>query len=1190
MSIPFVHLHVHTDYSLLDGSETCAGIAAAAAEFGMPAVACTDHGNMSACYEFYNAVRGKGLKPILGCEFYVAPGSRLVQDNTVDHYQGFHLVCLAENYKGYINLCHLNEEAWLHGFYYKPRIDKEILAKYSEGVITLCACLSGEIPHLLKIGNDNGAQKALGEYLDIFGRDHFFIELQNHQLPEDAIVNPKLMDMARRNDLKMVVTNDSHYLKREHAEAHEVFLCIGTQTNMNDPKRFRFPNDQFYFKSPEEMALLFPDLPEAMSNTVEIAERCDVHLPTVSEDKANHYPEYTVPEDFKGTREDYLKSICEEGMKWRYQIDVHSPNLDDAAKAKIKRMEYELGIIKITGFTSYFLVVWDFLHYAAKIGVPLGPGRGSGAGSLVAYVLGITHIDPLRYNLLFERFLNPDRVSPPDFDIDLCERRRHEVIEYVRDKYGAPNVVQIGTFGTLKAKQVVKDVARALGRSFEEGNRMVKLIPADPKMTLKKALEGDPEHNIPPGDELKALLENEPWAQEIWKYSVVLEGLNRNMSIHAAGVIICDMPVADVCPISKGASDEPTTQYPAVPCEQLGLLKMDFLGLKTLTLIQDALDLIEKNTGRKILSNDIPDNDQKTYDLLNSGNTIAVFQLESPGMQNLCRRFGISRLEDIIALIALFRPGPLQFLDEFLDRKTGKIPVEYDVPAMEPILQETYGIMLYQEQVMQVVQAVAGFSLGNADILRRAMGKKKKDVMLQQFGKFEEGCVKNGISKEVAQNIWDKIVKFAGYGFNKSHSAAYGVLSYRTGWLKANYPAEFMAAVLTSELGNTEKMSFYLKECRSMGISILPPDVNVCDMSFSVDGPNIRFGLAAIKGLGASAVSGILEARKKGGPFKDLPDFCERVEGLSKRLMENLAKSGAFDCFGYHRSQVLAVADDAIAAAVQTQKDRKVGQGSLFDFLAPEEKLATQLPIPDIDEWPLHEMLAYEKDLLGFFVSGHPICRCQQLIDTYQLDDLTDIGQKQVDDTVRVGAYIASVSLKTTQKDNKPWCILNLENRDCTTECLVFSKVYTETLKDYPDIFQPETIVFIEGEIIQRDEGPKKISATRIIPAEKAREIYTQEIHVRLHEEDMDEEKLQGLKMACRKFPGDVLVYFCLMLKDGNLAYVQNDHMNVANTEDFRKEILPFCRNAEEAILEKPSRKRPAPPRHMSWKQRKEQP
>ncbi len=1175
----FVHLHVHTDYSLLDGVQKCSDLIKASQEFGMPAVAITDHGNMSGVFELMEASEKTGVKPIYGCEFYVAPGDSRVKDNTLSHYQGYHLVCLAENYEGYVNLCHLNEEAWLRGYYYKPRIDHRLLRQYSKGVIALSACLGGEVPSLLLDGREEDAETSLLEYIDIFGKENFFVELQDHGLPEQKTVNPLLVGLARKHGLGLVVTNDAHYLKREHAEAHDLFLCIGTQSKLNDPKRFRFPGSEFYFKSEEEMAALFPEYPEAMENTVKIAERCNVHLPTVKRDKANHYPEYPVPDGVD--RKAYLQGLCHDGLQWRYGFDPDKDEMTEERQNIVKRMNYEISIIERTGFISYFLVVWDFLHYAARIGVPLGPGRGSGAGSIVAYLLGITHIDPLKYSLLFERFLNPDRVSPPDFDIDLCERRRHEVIEYVRDKYGAENVVQIGTFGTLKAKAVVKDVARALGHTPEEGNRLSKLIPAHPKMTLQKALEGDPKNNIPASAELKELLEKEAWVQEVWKYAVILEGMNRNMSIHAAGVIIGDMPVANVAPISKGANDEPITQFPAHPCEELGLLKMDFLGLKTLTLIQDALDLVEKSTGQKILSNDIPLGDKPTYDMLNQGKTIAVFQLESTGMQKLCQRYGLNQLSDIIALIALYRPGPLNFLEEFLNRKHGRMAINYDVPEMKPILEETFGIMLYQEQVMQVVQAVAGFSLGEADILRRAMGKKKVAEMESMYVKFQEGCRNRGIDDATIKAIWDKIFQFAGYGFNKSHSAAYGMLTYRTAWLKANYPAEFMAAVLTSELGNTEKMAFYLKECRSMNLRVLPPDVNVCDAMFSVDGGNIRFGLVAIRGVSTAFVNSIVEARHNGGPFKDMLDFCERVAGNSRKNMECLVKAGGLDCFGMRRSQMLAVIDQAMATAQQSVKDRERGQMSLFDLLGDEDRQGTKLTVPDIPEWPIDELLRNEKELLGFYVSGHPIGKSQATIDMFQLNDLSDISQIKTGTMVRMGAFLASSQQKLTKKGD-PWVILTLENRDVSIEGLMFSENYARNQEAFPGALTTERAVFVDGEVNRKEsesegeteEGEEQTTTARlyvyrVVPVDQAPDVYTGEMHVRLTEEQATDECLNSLCAICRSAPGETPVIFAVTCANGNRLFLNNDELCVKNDQALRTRLCALL--GEESLYFKPS-------------------
>ena len=1228
MTVPFVHLHVHSDYSLLDGAQSIKSIIKQAAKFEMPAVALTDHGSMAGSYDLMEQTQKLlkdkktpyELKPIYGCEFYVTAGDYRDHEPTEINRERYHLILLAENYQGYVNMCHLSREAYLKGYYYKPRIDFPLLEKYHEGIICLSACLSGQLPKLLLRNRDEEAEALARKYRDLFGEKNYYIELQDHGLPDQKLVNPRLIALAQKLGIGMVVTNDAHYLRKEDAAAQDLMVCIGTQTTINDPKRMKFETDEFYFKSSEEMALLFPELPEAMSNTVDIASRCNVELKYV-----NHYPDYPEPPSPERTefeknitdellqaeytrmrkwkktfadktdeelhddavseivRERHLRKLCHDGLMWRFQFDPDKDEMTPQRQTIVDRMNYEIGVIKKMGFISYYLVVWDFLHYAASVGIPLGPGRGSGAGSLVAYLIGITHIDPLRYNLLFERFLNPDRVSPPDFDIDLCERRRGEVIEYVRQKYGADRVVQIGTFGTLKAKQVVKDVARAMGRTFEEGNRFCKLIPAHPKMTLDIALNGDPpgtpaekKLGFPPNEELKQLIESEEWCTKLWEFAKTLEGLNRNTSIHAAGVIIGDMEVANVAPIAKGAGDEPITQFPAHPCEELGLLKMDFLGLKTLTLIQDALDLIELNTGKKIVANEIPIDDKATYDLLNEGKTIAVFQLESGGMQDLCKKWHLTRLEDIIALIAIYRPGPMEFIPEFLGRKEGRIPLDYDVPEMESILSETYGIMLYQEQIMQVAQKVAGFTLGGADILRRAIGKKKLDVMTEQKAIFVAGCSEHGISETISNNIWEKILKFAGYGFNKSHSAAYGLLTYRTAWLKANYPAEFMAAVLTSEMNNAEKLSFYLKECRQMGIRILAPAVNVCGKYFSVDGKDIRFGLAAIKSVGEGIVQNIIDARQKDGPFQDILDFCERVDGVNKRLLDALILSGAMDSFGKRRSQLLAVEDDAIAQAAAARKDRSSGQLSLFDMMASDDKATTALQYPGIAELELSEQLNHEKELLGFYLSGHPIDSARELVDTYQIDDLADLPELEAGTTFRTGAYLANVTKKVSKKSMKPFAILQLESRESTLDTALFNREYETALKDCPEALEPHGVVFIEGEVQAPDEegGSPRIKLNKIVSAEKAPELFCGQANVYIEEKDATAEKLEKFAELCEKHHGAAQVLFCLNRENGDRIFLKNPILSVKTNTKFQEKARELF--GEHALLLKGSRERPA--------------
>ena len=1142
---------------MLDGACRIADLAAAAKGSGMPAIACTDHGNMCGAVEFYQEMTAQGIKPVIGCEFYVAPTRRAERNPRELHVQGYHLVLLAEDITGYQNLCRLNAAAWLEGFYYKPRIDMDILAENHEGLVALSACIAGEIP-LGILSNDEGRTvKALQRCLDIFGRHSLYLELQDHGLPEEAAVNKRLTELGTEYGVPLVATNDVHYVSKSHASAHDVLLCIGTQSTLDDPARLKFSGPDYYLKSAEEMYALFPEHPEALRNTLAVAERCNVCL-ELGENAPNHFPVYEV--EAGDSRGDYLRGLCIDGLRSRYGIDINAADLSAQDRESIERMDYELGVIEQTGFTSYFLVVWDFLHFARQQDIPVGPGRGSGAGSIVAYLTHITDIDPLQYGLLFERFLNPDRISPPDFDIDLCERRRHEVIAYVRDKYGAANVAQIGTFGTLKAKQAIKDVARALGHSFADSNRLTRTIPSDPKMTLKKAMEES--------GELRQMMEQEEWVREVLSYSEILEGLSRNMSIHAAGVIIGNQPLTDLVPLGKGANGEVITQYSAGPCEDLGLLKMDFLGLRTLTILQDTYGLIERCRGVRLTSAEMPLDDAATFELLNKGNTVGVFQLESAGMRDLCRRFGLDRIEDVIALIALYRPGPMQFLDDFIARKTGGTRIDYDIPEMEPILRETYGIMLYQEQVMQVVQEVAGFSLGRADILRRAMGKKKAKEMAEQYDEFVAGCQAGGISKKKAAGIWDKIAKFAGYGFNKSHSAAYAMLSYRTAYLKTNYPTEFMASVLSSELGNSDKLAFFLHECGEMGIVLRPPDVNASGLRFSVDGESIRFGMAAIKGVGSTAAQSIIEARED-GVFTGLTDFCERVgPAVNRRVLESLCQSGALDCFGLRRSQVFAMLDEAVARAQQAAADRLVGQGSLFDLSAQDEDSPFSLQPPDIPEWDRCKMLGHEKELLGFYVTGHPIAEYADIIETYQIERISDLAALSDQTGTRVGGIVANTELKHSKRDNRPWAIVTLESLDAVVECMVFADAY----ETHNELITPDVPVFVEGVVSKRENEDLKLLADRIIPVEQAPELLAKEVHVRLHQATTNSRKLEQLLDVCEANEGQTTLILCLICATGEIAFVHAEKLAVRNTSAFRQAVKDIF--GEECLLEKADKTR----------------
>ncbi len=1119
MPVDFVHLHLHTHYSMLDGACTAKGIVKLAQSMDMVGAAITDHGYVGGAEEYHRVFNEAGLRPIIGCEMYVAPGSRFDKTPALDHYKGFHLVLLCENDTGYHNLCKLISEAYRNGLYYKPRVDHELLTQYNEGLIALSACIQGEVSRRYLDSNTRAAEDALQFYRDLFGKDRYFLEVMDHGIPEERNANRFLVEMAKKYDLGMVATNDVHYMKKEDAAAHDVMLCIQTGMKLSDEHRMRMSGPDYYFKSPEEMKELFRELPDALVNTRKIAERCEIHF----DYKANHYPVFYLPDKSVPTRET-LREICFDNMMYRYDFD---PRKDDCTtperKAVLDRMEYELGIIERTGFCSYFMVVADFIRHGKDHGVPVGPGRGSGAGSLVAYLMRITDIDPLRYNLLFERFLNPERVSPPDFDIDFCEKRRGEVIEYVRQRYGYDSVAQICTYGQLKPKAVVKDVARVLGFSFDEGNKLTKLIPDDDlKITIDKAIERNPD--------LKKLIETDERVQEVFKYARVLEGLNRQTGIHAAGVIIGDQRLDNLVPLSRSAQGDMVVQYPKEPCEHLGLLKMDFLGLRTLTIIRNALDMIKEDHGIDIDPIKIPLDDPKTFDMLRRGDTIAVFQLESGGMQSLCRNLGVETIEHIIALVALYRPGPMQFIPQYIARKKGQETTIYDHPKMEPILKETYGIMVYQEQIMQVVQALAGFSLGGADILRRAIGKKKVDVMAEQREKFIKGCADtSGISPELADQIWEKIKIFAGYGFNKSHSAAYGIVSYQTAYLKANYPVEFMAAVLTGEIENADKLAFLIRACRDMGINILPPDVNSSGISFSCDNGAIRFGLGAIKGVGEAAAGAIINSRKSDGKFKSFLDFCERCGSeVNSRMLECLTRAGAFDSLQLKRSQILAIAEPMIALAASQAKDRAAGQGSLFDMLGGENEEAVSVPIPDLPEFSWDEILKSERQLLGFYISGHPLDPLRELVNAYG-EPVRGVAEKQDGEMMRLTGMVSDITYKFSKTSGKQFGVMHIEDMDANCECMVYEKTLTK-LREAGIVLEPGNPYVFEVTISKRDESePARVMLDMATPLTEAPQKLSNELYLHLTRGKTDAPTQKKLVEVLRQHPGDVTVKLCMV-------------------------------------------------------------
>ena len=1117
MPADFVHLHLHTHYSMLDGACTASGLIKMAKEMEMPGIAITDHGYMGGTEEFHKKLTAENLTPIIGVEAYVSPTTLQDRNPAVEFIKGFHLVLLAENQKGYHNLCKIMSESWRNGLYYKARCDKQLLARYHEGIIALSACIAGEIPRRLAVGDMAGANKSLDDYLEIFGPENFFIELMDHNMPEEKEVNPKLIELARSRNLQLVATNDVHYMRKEDAEAHEIMLCIQTGGRINED-HFSFPTQEFYFKSPQEMSDIFKDVPEAVTNTKLICDRCAAD-PVQFDYQTNHYPVFYMPDGKEADRK-VLFDVCCDNLPMRYDFTyTEGMELTEKQQQIMDRLNYELNVIEKTGFCSYFMVVSDFIRWGKEHGIPVGPGRGSGAGSVVAYLMLITDIDPLRYDLLFERFLNPERVSPPDFDIDFCEKRRSEVIEYVRQKYGFDNVAQICTYGQLKAKAVVKDVARVLNFPFEEGNKLTKMIPEDLKMTIPKAIEQS--------KDIADLIAKDPKVAKVFEFAKILEGLNRQTGVHAAGVIIGDQQLDNLVPLSRSATGDMVVQYPKEPCENLGLLKMDFLGLRTLTIIRNALDMIKEQHNVDINLSKLPLDDPKTYAMLQKGDTVGVFQLESGGMQDLCRNLGVETIEHIIALVALYRPGPMQFIPQYIARKKNEEVTIYDHPKMEPILKETYGIMVYQEQIMQVVQALAGFSLGGADILRRAIGKKKEDVMKQQREKFITGCKEaSDIDADLADQIWEKIKIFAGYGFNKSHSAAYGVVSYQTAYLKANYPVEFMAAVLTGEIENAEKLAFFINECREMGIKILPPDVNSSNILFSVDKGRIRFGLGAIKGCGEAAASKIIESRKADGPFTSFLDFCERCgTEINSRMLEFLTRAGAFDSLGLRRSQILAVAEPMMSFAIQQAKDKASGQGSLFDLLGGDDNggMDTGVPIPDIPEFEWLDLLKSEKELLGFYVSGHPLQPKAHFLKTFatpltQVETLNaDMKEKYTDSlSLRLAGMVSSFTVKISKKSQKPFGIMLLEDLESSCELMLYERTLN-ALKEAGIELAAGSEVIMEVTARRNDEGERpRLAVEKLYLLDQAPEMYTEELYLHIYEKTMQPDTLKKLLELCR--------------------------------------------------------------------------
>jgi DNA polymerase III subunit alpha len=1056
----FVHLHLHTEYSLLDGSIRMKELMKKAAEFKMPAVAITDHGNLFGAIEFYQEAQRAGVKPIIGCEVYVAPGSH--KDRPPSRRDSaYHFTLLAENETGYCNLVKLVTAAHLDGFHYAPRIDKELLAARSAGLIGLSGCLAGEINSAIQANNIERAKQSAAQYRDILGAENFFMELHDHGMEEQKTCNTALVQIARDIGVGLVAANDVHFLRRSDHEAHDVMLCIGTGKMVQDESRMRYL-PELYFKSPAEMRQVFRDVPEAINNTLEIGRRCNLDL----QFGHSKYPEYPVPAG--KMREGYLRELCYEGLRARYGERATS-DLE-----LTRRLEYELGVLEKTGFVSYLLIVWDFIHFAKEKGIPVGPGRGSAAGSMVAFVLGITDIDPLQYGLIFERFLNPDRVSPPDIDVDFCEARREEVLEYVRQKYGERRVAQIITFGKLKAKSVVRDVGRVLGWSYRDADRIAKMIPNELNITLESAVEKNAE--------LKRAVVTEPATRQLFEHAKLLEGLSRNAGVHAAGVVIADRDLSDYIPLCRDVKgNDVISQYAMGPLNDLGLLKMDFLGLKTLTVIEDTLALIRKREPDFSLK-DIPLNDAAAFALYNRGETIGLFQMESGGMTSLSKQFDVKKLDDIIALIALYRPGPMELIPEYVKAKKGLTPIKYLHPLLEDICADTYGVMIYQEQVMAAASKLAGYSLAQADLLRRAMGKKDKEKMAKERRNFIEGCARtNKIAEKKANAIFDLLEKFAGYGFNKSHSAAYGVISYQTAYLKAHYPVEFMAGLLSNEINNTEKISVFVGECKRMGISILPPDINKSGLKFTPDslagiddagagvtdpGYNaIRYGLAAIKNVGEAAMEMAIREREQRGEFTSLEDFCTRLDSrvANRKMLESLIKAGAFDFTSRDRAELFACVDEALNASAIAQRDRAAGQVSLFD---EQTDAATATRRQSIRPWTEHEKLSYEKELLGFYVSGHPLDAYAEVFAAKNYRSIASLGDLDDRAQFKIAGAIVEVQKKFTRKDGKPFAVVWLEDLMDMLELVVWNEVYLNV----SDILVPGRVVEVKGTLDRRDE------------------------------------------------------------------------------------------------------------------------
>ena len=1153
----FVHLHVHTEFSLLDGASRIKDLVASAKEMGMNSLAITDHGNMYGVIDFYKECKKQGIKPILGCEVYTARTTRFSKDPAKDKSQG-HLVLLAENDVGYKNLMKIVSKSYLEGFYYKPRVDKELLREYSEGIIALSACLAGDLLQNLLQKNYEGAKREALEMIDIFGKENYFIELQDHGLEEQVETNPLLIKLSKELDLKLVATNDVHYTAKEDAEVHDVLLCVQTATNVDEEGRMKFPSDDFYLKSEDEMRKLFITVPEACDNTQDLADRCNVEI----EFGKFHLPNFESPDGM--TNQEYLRKLCEDGLQTRYfendKLDIEEKN------SIIDRLNYELSVIEQMGYVEYFLVVWDFINYAKVNGIMVGPGRGSAAGSIVAYALKITDIDPLKYSLIFERFLNPERISMPDIDIDFCYERRQEVIDYVVQKYGKDKVAQIITFGTMKAKAGIRDVARALNVSYAEADWLAKAVPNVLGITIEKALHMNPE--------LKAKYEVDSNAHKILDFAKALEGISRHASTHAAGVVISKEKIDEYVPLCMGEKGV-STQFTMTTVEELGLLKVDFLGLKNLTIIRKAIDLVEKNHGNKIIFENMELDDKSVFKLIADGNTQGIFQLESLGMTQFMKNLKPDCMEDIIAGISLYRPGPMDSIPKYIENKKNPNEIEYLHESLEPILSVTYGCLVYQEQVMQIVRELAGYSYGRSDLVRRAMGKKKMDVMLKEkenfiYGLEEEGvdgCVKRGIPEKIAEEIFNDMVSFAEYAFNKSHAAAYAVIGYQTAYLKTHYPVEFMAALMTSAIGTPENVAEYIKNAKDMGIEVLPPDVNESEHEFTVKDGKIRFGLRGIKGVGGNAISSIVNSREKNGAPQNISEFISGLDthNVNKKVLENLIKAGATDSLNKNRAQSIAVYEQLLESAQYVTRKSTSGQISLFQTNKEEMKeLSTTVNMPDIAPFSDEILGKMEKEMTGIYITAHPLDKYKDDIEkivtltAYDMaiaisDEEEESGVERQNeipyndgDKVRVAGIITNVKTLIT-KSNNMMAFLALEDLTGTMEVIVFYRTYEK----YHQMLKEDSIIAIEGTVSLKEEEAPKIIANQIGDfGETVEKMAAVKKLVKLR--ISDNSQVEEVKKILKKYSGDCEVR--IYMPDGKVAKTTKE-FNVKPEVDFVEEM-----------------------------------